>query len=80
MHAPIIAASALPKSTGVEPNAEMIRIGGRATAVIKGTVSDGPMEFYVFGSGNTAAAVMLTGHNTTAMAERLIQSVTIGSK
>ena len=79
-YAPAIAANALPKSTGVEPNAEMIRIGGRAAAVIKGTVSNGPMEFYAFGSGNTAVAVMLTGHDTAAMAEQLIQSVAIGSK
>ena len=75
--APVIAANALPKSAGVEPNAEMISIGGRIAAVIKGTVSDGPMEFYAFGSGKTAIAVMLTGEGACGLAERLIRSAEI---
>ena len=58
--APVIAANALPKSTKVEPNAKMVKIGGRNAAIIQGTVSGGPMAFYVIGSGRTALALMFT--------------------
>ena len=73
--APAIAASALPKSTKVEANAEMVEIGGRNAAVITGTVSGSPMAFYVIGSGKTILALLLTGEESCGMAEHLIGSV-----
>jgi hypothetical protein len=75
--APIIAANALPKSTKVEPNAKMVKIGGRNAAIIQGTVSGGPMAFYVIGSGRTALALMFTGEEACGMAEHVIQSTEI---
>ena len=75
--APVIAANALPKSTKVEPNAKMVKIGGRNAAIIQGTVSGGPMAFYVIGSGRTALALMFTGEEACGMAEHVIQSAEI---
>ena len=75
--APVIAASTLPKSTKVEPNAEMTQIGGRSAAVITGTVSNGPLAFYVIGSGKTALILMFTGTEATAMADAVIRSAEI---
>lgn len=75
--APGIAASALPKSTGVEPNAEMVKIGGKNAAVIRGAVSTGPMAFYVIGGGRTALALLFTGEEACDMAERVIASAVI---
>ena len=75
--APVIAANALPKSTKVEPNAEMTEIGGRNAAVIRGTVSGGPMAFYAIGSGRTALALMFMGEEACGMPEHVIQSVEI---
>ena len=75
--APALAAQKLPKSTKVEANPEMVEIGGRKAAEIKGTVSGGPMSFYVFGSGKTAFAMMFTGEEAVGMAEPIIQSVVI---
>ena len=75
--APIIAANALPKSTKVEANPEMTEIGGRAAAVIMGTVANGPMHFYVIGSGRTAMALMFTGEESVGYAEAVIRSVEI---
>ena len=72
-----IAATALPKSTKVEPNPEMVTIGGKNAAVIKGAVSGGPMAFYVIGGGRTAIALMFTGEEACGMAEHVIQSVEI---
>ena len=72
--APIIAANALPKSTKVEPNAKMVKIGGRNAAIIQGMVSGGPMAFYVIGSGRTVLALMFTGEEACGMAEHVIQS------
>ncbi len=72
-----IAASALPKSTKVEANPEMVEIGGRNAAVIKGTISAGDMAFYVIGSGRTAMALMFTGGEACGMADHIIQSVEI---
>ena len=72
-----IAASALPKSTKVEPNTKMVSIGGKKAAVIKGTVSGGPMAFYVIGSGRTALALMLTGEEACGLAEHVIRSAEI---
>ena len=70
-----IASAALPKSTKVEANAEMVEIGGRNAAVITGTVSGSPMAFYVIGSGKTILALLLTGEESCGMAEHLIGSV-----
>lgn len=75
--APIIAANALPKSTKVEPNAEMVEIGGRKAALIQGTVSGGPLSFYAIGSGRTALVLMFTGEEACRMAEHVIQSAEI---
>ena len=72
--APVIAANALPKSTKVEPNAEMTVIGGRNAAVIRGTVSAEPMAFYAIGSGRTALVLMFTGEEACALAEHVISS------
>ncbi len=66
---------ALPKSTRVEPNAEEITVGDRHMAVIRGTLDAGPMEFYLFGSGSRAIAVMFTGDKAVEMAERVLLSV-----
>ena len=73
--APKIAATALPKSANVEPNAEMVQIGGRSAAVITGTVSGGPMAFYVIGSGRTVVALMFAGEEACGTAEHVIHSV-----
>ena len=70
-------ATALPKSAKVEANAETIEIGGKNAAVIRGTVSDGPMEFYLFGSGRTAVAMMFLGEEACGMAETVIGSAQI---
>ena len=75
--APVIAANALPKSTKVEPNAEMTEIGGRNAAVIRGTVSAGPMAFYAIGGGRTALVLMFTGEEACGMADHVIQSAEI---
>lgn len=75
--APFIAAAALPQSTQMEPDAQMVQIGGRSASVIKGDLSGGPMEYYVIGSGRTALALMFTGTEAVQMAERVIQSVEI---
>lgn len=75
--APVIAANALPKSTRVEPNANMVEIGGQKAALIKGTVSDSPLAFYAFGRGRTAVVLMFTGEEACNMAEHVIQSVEI---
>ena len=72
-----LAAAALPKSTKVEANAAMAAIGDKHTAVIKGNVSDGPMEFYVIGSGKTMMALMFTGEEACGFAEHVIQSTEI---
>ena len=72
-----VAVTALPKSTKVEPNAELVQIGGRSAAVIKGAVSGGPMEFYVIGSGRSVVALMFTGEEACGIAEHVIQSVEI---
>ena len=74
-YAAAIAANALPKSTGVEPNPVMVQIGGRNAAVIEGSVSSGPMAFYAFGSGRTAMAVMFTGEEAVSMADAVIRSI-----
>lgn len=74
-YAQSVAASVLPSSTGVKAEPVLIRIGGRDAAVIKGTVSGGPMEFYVIGSGYTWMALLLTGEEACSMAETLIRSV-----
>ena len=75
--APVIAANALPKSTRVEPNANMVEIGGQKAALIQGTVSDSPLAFYAFGRGRTAVVLMFTGEEACNMAEHVIQSVEI---
>lgn len=75
--APIVAASGLPKSTNVEPNAVMVKVGDRNAAVIRGEISSGPMEFYVIGKGNTAVAVMFTGEESVNMAEAVLKSIEI---
>ena len=75
--ATIIAANALPKSTKVDPKPEMTEIGGRSAAVITGTVSNGPMHFYAFGSGRKAMILMLTGEEAVGYAETVIRSVEI---
>ena len=75
--APNIAAAALPKSANVEADPEMVEIGGKNAAVIQGTVSGGPMSFYVTGSGRTALALMFTGTEACGMAEHIIQSAEI---
>ncbi len=72
-----IAAATLPKSTKVEPNAEMVTIGGKNAAVIKGSFSDKPMEFYVIGSGRMALALMFTGEEACDAAEHVIQTAQI---
>lgn len=72
-----VAAQTLPKSTRVEPNAEMTEIGGKNAAVIKGTISAGPMTYYAFGSGRTAMVLMFTGEEACGMADHIIQSVEI---
>lgn len=59
--APAIAANALPRSANVESDPEMTAIGGRNAALIRGTVSGGPMEFYVIGGGRTALALVFLG-------------------
>ncbi len=75
--APVIAANALPKSTKVEANAEMTEIGGRHAAVIRGTVSAGPMAFYAIGGGRTALVLMFTGEEACGIADHVIQSAEI---
>ncbi len=75
--APIIAANALPKSTKAEPNAEMVEIGGRNAALIRGKVSGSPLAFYALGSGRTALVLMFTGEEACGMAEHVIQSAEI---
>ena len=75
--APMIAANALPKSTKVEPNAEMVEIGGRKAALIRGTVSGAPMAFYAIGSGKTALVLMFLGEEACGLAEHVIQSAEI---
>lgn len=75
--APAVAAGTLPKSTKVEPNAEMTEIGGRRAAVITGTVSGGPLAFYVIGEGQTALILMFTGTEATGMADAVIRSAEI---
>ena len=56
---------------------EMTEIGGRSAAVITGTVSNGPMHFYAFGSGRKAMILMLTGEEAVGYAETVIRSVEI---
>lgn len=75
--APIIAANALPKSTKLEPNAEMTEIGGRKAALIQGEVSGGAFSFYAIGSGRTALVLMFMGEEACGMAEHVIQSAEI---
>ena len=72
-----IATAALPKSTKVEAEPEMVQIAGRTAAVIKGNISVGPMAFYVIGSGKTAMALMFTGEEANAVAEHVILSIEI---
>ena len=55
----------------------MTEIGGRSAAVITGTVSNGPMHFYAFGSGRKAMILMLTGEEAVGYAETVIRSVEI---
>ena len=73
--APAIASNLLPKSTKVETNPEMVETGGRTAAVITGTVSGGPMAFYVIGSGQTVIALMFMGEEAAGLAETVIRSV-----
>ena len=68
---------ALPTSTKITPNAEMTEIGGKNAAVIKGTVSSGPLEFYIFGKGRTVLALMFTGDEAIGYAEAIIRSAEI---
>ena len=75
--APNIASSTLPKSAKIEPNAEMIEIGGRNAAAITGTVSGSPVAYYVIGSGKTALALMFFGEESCSMAEHIIGSADI---
>ena len=75
--APVIAANALPKSTKLEPNAEMTEIGGRKAALIQGEVSGGAFSFYAIGSGRTALVLMFMGEEACGMAEHVIQSAEI---
>lgn len=74
--APIIAATYLPKSAKLEADAEMVTIGGRSAAVIKGFVGEDPMTFYAFGSGKTAVALSFIGDRANDLAARVIGSVT----
>lgn len=73
--APAAATAALPKSAKVEADPVMTEIGGRNAAVISGEVSDGPMEFYAFGSGRTVLVLMFMGEEPVNLAESVIRSV-----
>lgn len=75
--APQIAAARLPKSTKIEPNAEMVTLGGKNAAVIKGTASAGPVEFYVIGSGRTALGLLFLGEDACGYAEAVLASAEI---
>ena len=72
--APAIAAAYLPKSTHVAAEPEMVEVGDRNAAVIRGELDAGPMEFYVLGEGRTALAVFLTGEESVGMAESIVTS------
>lgn len=74
--APIIANTYLPKSAKLEANAEMVSIGDRNAAVIKGFVGEDPMAFYAFGFDRTAIALSFIGDEANDLAARIIGSVT----
>lgn len=68
---------ALPTSTKITPDAIMTEIGGKNAAVIKGSISSGPLEFYIIGKGRTVLALMFTGDEAIGYAEAVIRSAEI---
>lgn len=73
--APSIAKAKLPKSTGVQAEPQMTRVGDWDAAVITGDTKAGPMAFYVIGSGRTALALMFLGEEAISHAETVVASV-----
>ena len=76
--APLLAATFLPKSTHVEAEPVMERVGPWNTAVIRGNTDSGPMAFYILGAGQTAMALMFMGEEICGMAETIVASARIG--
>lgn len=73
--APSIAKAKLPKSTGVQAEPQMTRVGDWDAAVITGNTKAGPMAFYIIGSGRTALALMFIGKEAIGHAETVVASV-----
>ena len=73
--APSIAVDRLPKSTHLEGKPEMVRIGDRNAAVIRGDTDSGPVAFFVVGQGRTALALLFMGEEALGYAEDVVASV-----
>lgn len=75
--APAVAAAYLPKSTHIGAEPEMVTMGGRNAAVIRGDVNGKALAFYIVGRGRTALGIMLMGETAVEMAENIVMSAEI---
>lgn len=75
--APALAVTYLPKSTKVEANPKMVKVGHWDTALITGDTSSGPMAFYALGSGRTALMLLFLGEDALAHTQTVLTSITI---
>ena len=73
--APLMASALMPKSAKVTADPEVMQIGGRTVACIRGDIESGPLAYYLFGEGRTLYVVLLSGTEATGMGGEIVASV-----
>ena len=73
--APLLAPNLMPKSAKITADPEVLQIGGRSVASIRGDIETGPLAYYLFGEGRTLYGVLLSGADATGMGGEIVASV-----
>ena len=70
-----LASQLLPKSAKIDAEPVLEQIGGRTTAVIRGSIDSGNLAFYLFGGGRKIFVLLVVGDEAISLADDVVASV-----